>query len=200
MAAAKEEFLKEFGEHYGYPNGPKTIDQIRATEFKRLQDSQSDSSSKTLEIVKDARQQMINNSSLCASLTSIRYALGQGAATIAVDIEEDVDPRITGETISSKISLRQAQRRKVAELVEGEPTGDVFNLFAFPSECNFSGFRFDLDLVKIIKEDSSRVLGISSVCKNGRWLVLIDAAKGCATLPPDLSKYPADFVAISFYK
>lgn len=36
MDASKEEFLREFGEHYGYPNGPKSIDQIRATEFKRL--------------------------------------------------------------------------------------------------------------------------------------------------------------------
>jgi len=34
---AKEEFLRDFGEHYGYPKGPKSIDQIRATEFKRLQ-------------------------------------------------------------------------------------------------------------------------------------------------------------------
>ncbi|RYR33415.1 hypothetical protein Ahy_A10g047999 isoform E [Arachis hypogaea] len=38
MDAAKQEFLKEFGEHYGYPNTPKTIDQIRATEFNRLRD------------------------------------------------------------------------------------------------------------------------------------------------------------------
>lgn len=37
MDAAKQEFLNEFGEHYGYPNAPKSIDQIRATEFKRLQ-------------------------------------------------------------------------------------------------------------------------------------------------------------------
>jgi selenocysteine lyase/cysteine desulfurase len=29
---------------------------------------------------------------------------------------------------------------------------------------------------------------------------LIDAAKGSATMPPDLSKYPVDFVALSFYK
>lgn len=36
MDASKEEFLREFGEHYGYPNGPRSIDQIRATEFKRL--------------------------------------------------------------------------------------------------------------------------------------------------------------------
>lgn len=34
----------------------------------------------------------------------------------------------------------------------------------------------------------------------GHWMVLIDAAKGCVTQPPDLSKYPADFVVMSFYK
>ncbi|XP_057737614.1 molybdenum cofactor sulfurase isoform X1 [Arachis stenosperma] len=272
MDAAKQEFLKEFGEHYGYPNTPKTIDQIRATEFNRLQDlvyldhagatlyselqmesifgdltskvygnphSQSDSSSATLEIVKDARQQVLDycNASpkdyKCIftfgataalklvgeafpwscdstfmytmenhnSVLGIReYALGQGAASIAVDIEENEAPGVSGENIAMKISPHQVQRRKVAGLLEGKPDGHVYNLFAFPSECNFSGLRFDLDLVKIIKEHSSRDLGISSVCKNGQWMVLIDAAKGCATMPPDLSKYPADFVTISFYK
>ncbi|CAK8575226.1 unnamed protein product [Lathyrus sativus] len=270
MATAKENFLKQFGEHYGYPNGPKSIDQIRATEFNRLQDlvyldhagatlyselqmdsvfkdltsnvygnphSQSDSSSATFEIVRDARQQVLDycnaspkdykcifTSGATAALKMVgeafpwscnsnfmytmenhnsvlgirEYALGQGAAAIAVDIE-DIHPRLEGENFSTKISLHQAQRRKVAGLQEGEPTGDVYNLFAFPSECNFSGLRFDLDLAKIIKEDSSRILG-TSVCKNGRWLVLIDAAKGSATMPPDLSKYPVDFVALSFYK
>ena len=36
--------------------------------------------------------------------------------------------------------------------------GYAHNLFAFPSECNFSGVRFSLDLVKIIKEDAERIL------------------------------------------
>lgn len=36
MEEGKEEFLKEFGEYYGYPNAPKNIDEIRASEFKRL--------------------------------------------------------------------------------------------------------------------------------------------------------------------
>lgn len=31
-----EEFLKEFGDYYGYPDGPKSITEIRETEFKRL--------------------------------------------------------------------------------------------------------------------------------------------------------------------
>ena len=32
------------------------------------------------------------------------------------------------------------------------------------------------------------------------WAVLLDAAKFVATAPLDLSRVPADFVAISFYK
>jgi hypothetical protein len=35
---------------------------------------------------------------------------------------------------------------------------------------------------------------------SGRWMVLIDAAKGCATKLLDLSEHPADFVVVSFYK
>ncbi|WVZ03491.1 hypothetical protein V8G54_024297 [Vigna mungo] len=252
---AKEEFLRDFGEHYGYPNGPKSIDQIRANEFKRLQfqdlvyldhagatlysdlqmesvfsdltnnvygnpHSQSDSSSATLDIVKNARLQwtMLGHPNRCVQLVVVhqevldycnaspkeytciftsgataalklyRYALGHGAQAIAVDIDEDIHPGMTGETLSSKMSPHQVQRRNVAESPEGEPTGnslghgyvaglkmtyyicffnagDVYNLFAFPSECNFSGLRFGLDLVNIIKEDSSKILGISSVCK-----------------------------------
>lgn len=33
----KDEFLEQFGADYGYPDGPKSVDEIRATEFKRLQ-------------------------------------------------------------------------------------------------------------------------------------------------------------------
>lgn len=37
--------------------------------------------------------------------------------------------------------------------------GHTYNLFAFPTECNFSGVRFNLDLIDMIKEDSERILG-----------------------------------------
>eukprot|EP00897_Mesotaenium_endlicherianum_P001042 jgi/Mesen1/10939/ME000095S10267 len=36
--------------------------------------------------------------------------------------------------------------------------------------------------------------------KGGRCYVLLDAAKACASSPPDLTLFPADFVALSFYK
>ncbi|ESR35451.1 Molybdenum cofactor sulfurase [Citrus sinensis] len=272
--ADKEEFLKEFGEDYGYPNAPKSIDQIRATEFKRLENgtvyldhagatlyselqmeaifrdfttnvygnphSQSDISSATCDIVRAAREQVLDyfNASMkdykCIftsgataalklvgeafpwshqssymytmenhnSVLGIReYALSQGAAAFAIDVEEAVDNDGLSESLvtSTKISLLPIQRRKGASFPERDPAGDAYNLFAFPSECNFSGSRFNLDLINIMKKNPERILEISPFSK-GRWMVLIDAAKGCVTQPPDLSKYPVDFVVMSFYK
>ncbi|CAK9157771.1 unnamed protein product [Ilex paraguariensis] len=75
------------------------------------------------------------------------------------------------------------QRRSEARVVEEE----------------LIGVRFNLDRAKVIKQDSQRILEGSPYCK-GCWMVLIDVAKGCATEPPYLSKYKADFVVISFYK
>ncbi|XP_062168774.1 molybdenum cofactor sulfurase isoform X2 [Alnus glutinosa] len=272
MDTDKEEFLKEFGADYGYPNGPKTIDEIRATEFKRLDGlvyldhagatlyselqmeavfkdlatsvygnphSQSDSSSATCDLMREARQQVLDffnaspkdykcifTSGATAALKLVgeafpwsrqssfmytmenhnsvlgirEYALGQGAAAFAIDIEEAVQHVVSRSTVVPvRVSQHQIQRRSETRFREKEPTGDTYNLFAFPSECNFSGLRFSLDLVKIIKEDSEKILEGSPICK-GCWMVLIDAAKGCATEPLDLSKHPADFVVISFYK
>lgn len=42
--------------------------------------------------------------------------------------------------------------------------------------------------------------GGSSEAGEKRCLVLLDAAKGCSTGPPDLSHFPADFVVLSYYK
>ncbi|XP_057950227.1 molybdenum cofactor sulfurase isoform X2 [Malania oleifera] len=273
MNADKQEFLKEFGRYYGYPNGPKSIDDIRASEFKRLDGlvyldhagatlyselqmeaifkdlttsvygnphSQSDSSSATSDIVRQARQQVLEycnasprdyrciftsgataalklvgeafpwSSQSCFmytmenhnSVVGIReYALHQGAAAFAMDIEDaDCCCAVSGsKTPSFRVTKHPIQRRTEARFLEEEPIGKAYNLFAFPSECNFSGVRFSLDLVKIIKEDARRLLGSSPYCE-GCWMVLIDAAKGCSTEPPDLSEFPADFVVVSFYK
>lgn len=37
MEEAKVAFLKQFGKDYGYPDAPKSIDEIRSSEFKRLE-------------------------------------------------------------------------------------------------------------------------------------------------------------------
>ncbi|KAM6594810.1 hypothetical protein CsatA_002513 [Cannabis sativa] len=266
MDSHKDSFLKDFKDLYGYPNSPNTIDEIRATHFKRLDGlvyldhagatlyselqmeaifkdlssnvygnphSQSDSSSATSDIVREARQQVLDfckaspkeyscifTSGATAALKLVgeafpwshescymytienhnsvlgirEYALKQGAAAFAIDIEEDAH-----DSTSMRILQHQVQRRNEAKFLQEERTGNAYNLFAFPSECNFSGSRFNLNLVKRMKEDSARILEGSPFC-NGHWMVLIDAAKGGATEPPDLSQYSADFVVLSMYK
>ncbi|KAF5731289.1 Molybdenum cofactor sulfurase (LOS5) (ABA3) isoform 1 [Tripterygium wilfordii] len=208
----KEEFLKEYGEYYGYPNGPKSIDEIRATEFKRLQNGTVylDHAGATLyselqmeAILKDLTSSVLEffNASprdykciftsgaaaalklVLSALIDSRYALSQGAAAFAIDIEEELHHSGICDAHSVKMSQHLVQRRKDARSLERDPTG----------------LRFKLELVKIIKEDSKKLLE-SSAFSRGCWMILIDGAKGCATKPLDLSRCPADFVVISFYK
>nr|GLL38252.1 molybdenum cofactor sulfurase [Ipomoea trifida] len=268
VCSEKEDFLEEFGQDYGYPNAPRNIDQIRATEFKRLDGvvhldhagatlysesqmeailkqlnstvygnphSQSSCSMSSSDCVQKARQQVLdffnaspreysciftsgataalklvgetfpwcNQSSFMYTMENHNSVLGireKGAAAFAIDVE-DTDSNVNSQSHQSafKISHSPVQRRSEAGMLKEESTGNIYNLFAFPSECNFSGKKFNLDLVNIVKEDSETILD-SSLSQRGHWLVLIDAAKGCATDPPDLTKYKADFLVISFYK
>ncbi|KAJ3276422.1 hypothetical protein HDV01_005045 [Terramyces sp. JEL0728] len=58
-------------------------------------------------------------------------------------------------------------------------------LVAIPAQCNFSGKRFDMSCCRNDKE------GVH---------VLVDAASYCSSSSFDLKRYPADYMAISFYK
>ncbi|XP_078437514.1 molybdenum cofactor sulfurase (LOS5) (ABA3) isoform X2 [Wolffia australiana] len=272
MESAKEDFLKQFGEFYGYPGGEKSVEEIRASEFKRLEGlvyldhagatlysdaqieavakdftsniygnphSQSESSMATSDIISRARRQVLElcnassteyacifTSGATAGLKIIgesfpwseescyaytvenhnsvlgirEYALDHGSRVMAVDIE---DSKLHNGFSSSfgniDIEKYPVQRRTAIGSSERYQNGEVFNLFAFPSECNFTGRRFHLDLVQIMKEKGGEIIG-GSTKKQQRWLVLIDASKGCSTEPPNLSKFPADFVVFSFYK
>ncbi|KAJ4810324.1 Molybdenum cofactor sulfurase [Rhynchospora pubera] len=275
---SKEEFLREFGNCYGYPDGPKSIDEIRATEFKRLQGkvyldhagatlysekqmeevtkdllsnvygnphSQNDSSTATSDLISEARQQVLRyfKASLkdykCIftsgatgalklvgeffpwseeshfmytlenhnSVLGIReYALNKGATVFAVDAENNecqYDKTHCCQSSYIKFVKHNIQRRSQyvsrQNTQNGGLSGEVYNMFAFPSECSFSGQKFPLDIVNLIKGDTSIIMGGQH--KSGsRCMVLVDAAKGCATDPPNLEKYPADFVVFSFYK
>lgn len=98
-------------------------------------------------------------------------------------------------------------------------------LFALPAECNFSGARMDLDLIPALQvggagdarssrsfrdlpDHSSSIVDDSHGSSTLRarapqargWMVVLDAAKACATHPPDLSRWKPEFVVLSFYK
>lgn len=78
----------------------------------------------------------------------------------------------------------------------------INNLFAFPGESNFSGKKFNLEWINTILKDRKRKMRIHPTKKNGcgTYYTLLDAAAFVPTNKLDLSKYPADFVSISFYK
>ncbi len=86
-------------------------------------------------------------------------------------------------------------------------------LAVLPHECNFTGQRLDLALVRLLQrqglaaqgEEGRQGQGASGpsgagALLGGRWLVMLDAAKSCATSPPDLARHPVDLVALSYYK
>lgn len=277
MEQSKAEFLKQFGADYGYPDAPRGIDDMRATEFKRLEGtvyldhagatlyseeqmadvakdltsnvygnphSQSDSSMATSDLVTSARHQVLKyfnasprdyrcvfTSGATAALKLVgecfpwtrnscymytmenhnsvlgirEYALDKGANVLAVDVEELGDlSKNSGSDNLFKISTRHSNQRRGRDVFHNYQNGSLtttsgnhVNLFAFPSECNFSGDKFNLSLVKLIKEGT--FMDFPSQ-QQGQWMVLIDAAKGCTTEPPNLTMYPADFVVCSFYK
>jgi len=73
---------------------------------------------------------------------------------------------------------------------------EPFHLFAYPTEENFAGKKYPLDLVQKFK---STDFG-ERFAKGGRWYVLLDAAAFLSTNKLNLKEFPADFVVMSFYK
>ncbi|KAF3975544.1 hypothetical protein CMV_001205 [Castanea mollissima] len=81
------------------------------------------------------------------SLLKFRYALGQGAASFAVDIEEaEHDGVSEGIAAAVRLSQHQIQRRNEKSFLKEESTGDAYNLFAFPSGVLFNRFEIQPSL------------------------------------------------------
>ncbi|KAL4517970.1 hypothetical protein Ndes2526A_g02336 [Nannochloris sp. 'desiccata'] len=100
-----------------------------------------------------------------------------------------------------------------ASVEKKEVAAETQHLFAFPLESNFSGTRYSENLVLAVQNQTLEFTASSTtpnstiggeidgkIKTKGTWRVLLDAAKACATNPPNLSLYPADFVALSYYK
>lgn len=69
-----------------------------------------------------------------------------------------------------------------------KPTAEESNsLFVYPAQCNFNGFKYDLEF-------------IDKVIRDNNCFVCLDAAAFVGTNFLDLRKYRPDFVTISFYK
>ncbi|EFA79465.1 molybdenum cofactor sulfurase [Heterostelium album PN500] len=71
---------------------------------------------------------------------------------------------------------------------EVQPNDGSYSLLAFPAQCNYNGSKYNLEVIKILKQ------------KFKNLKILLDVASFVPTSPFDLSEYPADFIALSFYK
>lgn len=79
-------------------------------------------------------------------------------------------------------------------------TDPTYHLFAFPAQSNFSGRKYPLEWVNSITSGKASLKGVEWLLGTGEVTVLLDAASFVSTSPLDLTTYPADFVAMSFYK
>ncbi|XP_020841356.1 LOW QUALITY PROTEIN: molybdenum cofactor sulfurase [Phascolarctos cinereus] len=76
-----------------------------------------------------------------------------------------------------------------------QPACKTPHLFCYPAQSNFSGTRYPLSWIEVLK--SGR---LSPMTTPGEWFVLLDAAAYVSTSSLDLAAHPADFIPISFYK
>ncbi|KAJ1558299.1 hypothetical protein HK096_002435 [Nowakowskiella sp. JEL0078] len=93
-----------------------------------------------------------------------------------------------GDVSLEEFGIRTVKSEFVEEYIKDSTlvAPGINSLFAYPAQCNHSGTRFPLTWIKQMQ-------------KHG-WNVLVDCASYCSTTPLDLTKYPADFNVISFYK
>ncbi len=140
------------------------------------------------------------------SCCSMFLCLAHADSALAHAVLEPAGPAITRSTAKAPTSTRQANGT-----APGLPSSHkAVRLAVLPHECNFTGQRIDLRLVSQVKlgaqlawldgQPRPHAVGSATAGVHDRWLVMLDAAKSCATGPPDLSQYPADMVALSYYK
>jgi len=93
---------------------------------------------------------------------------------------------LTEEQVDQWIS--QTEQMASPETTSKTPT---YHLFAYPAEENFAGVKYPLEWTEAIQKKST---------EQHVWKVVLDAAAFVGTQPLSLRQFPADYVAISFYK
>ena len=136
----------------------------------------------------------------------VHVACYRTAAAQASHEEEDVQqvhqPHNRGEEQPSGLKLTQEGRQAQQEQTEEEQRCAQQQVVTEQEAMQLDQHSQEEEGVQpgqhSQKEEDARMRRERPVQSDGdRWHVLIDAAKACATAPPDLTKHPADFV-VSF--
>ena len=143
------------------------------------------------------------------SVLGLRQLAAERGAAACAAFEVVAAPAAEGDAFSLRLCGGAEQAAAVAAAAD-ESSGaakERQHLLAFPLESNFSGVRYDLSLAAAAQAGCLSLLppagaGLPPRLPPGRWRVLLDAAKGAASGPPDLSAPGCrpDFVVLSYYK
>lgn len=159
--------------------------------------------------LRDSHNSVLGVRQLAAASGGVSAAV-EPALAAGLHVDRDVvgGKGLSGQWVLQPASQAAADALREARALAAAAAGDEpQHLFAFPAESNLSGVRYDLHLAAAVQQRTLTVLpraeaksGPPDALPAGRWRVLLDAAKACGTVPPDLAACPADFVVLSYYK
>ncbi|RHY34106.1 hypothetical protein DYB32_001140 [Aphanomyces invadans] len=135
------------------------------------------------------------------SVLGIRsFANARGATMFALPVELlDAVSGMAWGTLDSDLSCAQVGQAATQSIHQDETNNekDVYNLVAFPGECNFSGAKHPLSTIDALHRNVLNIIPLEK-CQvpskqpvhhpQGKWLVLLDAAKLAGTNPIDLGE------------
>eukprot|EP01107_Rhizomastix_libera_P009045 TRINITY_DN2481_c0_g1_i1.p1 TRINITY_DN2481_c0_g1~~TRINITY_DN2481_c0_g1_i1.p1 ORF type:complete len:579 (+),score=100.46 TRINITY_DN2481_c0_g1_i1:32-1738(+) len=129
------------------------------------------------------------------SVLGIReIALDQGAQFVHVSSDELSADRCSATFGGWACHAAQGAGESRKKVLLTKFPDSTYNLFAFPAQDNFAGVKYPLEWINQFKSKQFGEKG------TGKWLTLLDAAAYVPCNDLNLTKYPADFVSISFYK
>ena len=140
------------------------------------------------------------------SVVGMREVAAQFGASVVCTTEQDIisSPRlefgatllVSGASQITPVTVHSEDRRF--------DHSEIFNLFAYPAQSNFSGRKYPLSWSTDIPNGRLLIAGVHPPAfreyPRGTWKVCLDAAAFVGTNPLDLTENPVDFVTLSFYK
>ena len=135
------------------------------------------------------------------SVVGVREVAAHRGAALVCMTKGGVKPSKTsdeGATITQNNAGSSSSNEVPNSSDAGSQSRDVYHLFAYPAQSNFSGSKYPLSWLRDLPARQVTLDGLEGV--GGTWLTLLDAAAFVPTNPLDLTASPAHFVTLSFYK
>ena len=119
------------------------------------------------------------------------------------ELENGIDHPDCGATLSKSVAFN-CESGTASFQSGAEDSKETLHLFVYPAQSNFCGRKYPLDWCTLIPRGKLVISGVWPPHfprhPPSSWKICLDAASFVGTNPLDLTEFPADFVAVSFYK